>query len=161
MSSAVITVVGHVGFIRTFENDDNRKTVCFSVAVDQCRNGQQDEKAPPVWYVFRAVNGTAEVLSQYLQKGRLIHVAGVSPRVRSYEIERTLSIKDIGNVAFKDTRQEVEYLAVDVRFLDAPPATNKVADGELIQAELVASGQEDDMDKEAAQEEAKVEEVPF
>jgi single-stranded DNA-binding protein len=129
----IISLVGNVGNVRVFTGEDGKKAVLFSVAVDQkAANG---EKAAPIWYSFRAVNGLAETLSQYLTKGRLVYVAGTSPRIRQYEVERTLNVAGVGTVKFKDIRQEVEYLLTDFRFLDAP-ATQ--AAPQVIEAQVVA-----------------------
>lgn len=132
-----IFVVGNVGNVRVFENSNGQggKTVLFSVAVNT-RTANKEEKSPPVWYSFRAVGALAEVLSLYLTKGRLVAVVGSAPRVRSFEVERVISVPNIGNIKFKETRQDTEYLVTDLQFLDAPPATNgqtnQVLVGELV-----------------------------
>lgn len=139
---AVLNAVGRVGTVRVFEGEDGKKTVVFSVAVDQRgpRNGQEGERAPAIWYSFRANNGIAETLAQHLAKGRLVAVSGVSPRLRTYEVERTLAIQGVGTVKFKDTRQDVEYLLADFRFLDAPPAAQ--AGQEVVATVVGEAGQE-------------------
>ena len=154
---AVLNVVGRVGTVRVFDGEDGKKTVVFSVAVDQRRNGQaqEGEKPPAVWYSFRANNGIAETLAQHLTKGRLVGVCGVSPRIRAYEVERTLAIQGVGTVRFKDTRQDVEYLLADFRFLDAPPAAQ--VNQEVVEATVVA----DEAGQEAAAQPITPDNLPF
>jgi len=137
MNSKTIVVLGRVGNVRVFDGEDGRKTVVFGVAVDQPRRGEQaegEQKPPAVWTSFRAVNGTAEMLAQYLTKGRLVHVVGTSPRLRQYETLRTINIKGVGNVQFKDVQTAEEYIVVDFKFADAPRSD---ADGQLV-GEVVA-----------------------
>lgn len=131
----IISLVGNVGNVRVFQGEDGRKTVVFSVAVDQKAAVADGGKQAPIWYSFRAVNGLADTLSQYLTKGRLVYVAGTSPRIRQFEVERQLNVPGVGLVKFKDVRQEVEYLLTDFRFLDAP-ATQ--ATPQVIEAQVVA-----------------------
>lgn len=128
----MVSLVGNVGSVRTFTGEDGRKTVVFSVAVDQraAATGSDGAKQAPIWYHFRVTGPLAETLSQYLSKGRLVYVAGTSPRLRTYEVERSLNIQGVGVVKFKDVRQETEYYVSDFRFLDAPAAQ--------LEAQLVA-----------------------
>ncbi|MGB4482948.1 MAG: hypothetical protein WBJ02_05925 [bacterium] len=45
---ASVSIVGNVGNVRVFDNENGGKTVYFSVAVNQ-RNGKADK---PIWYNF-------------------------------------------------------------------------------------------------------------
>lgn len=139
MNSKTVIVLGRVGNVRVFENEqEKRKTVVFGVAVDQPRREQTegDQKLPAVWTTFRAVNGTAEILAQYLTKGRLVHVVGTSPRLRQHETVRLVNIKGVGNVQFKDVQTIEEYIVVDFKFADAPRSdTEGTLVGEVVAGE--------------------------
>lgn len=158
---AVVNVVGNVGSVRVFDNEDGGKTVFFSVAVNQRQpKGENAAQLPPVWYSFRAINGLADALAQYLTKGRLVSVAGMSPRIREYETERTIKLNGTGTVKFKDKTQVVDYLVADLRFIGGQRnGNNNEVEGELIAADDPTQTDKQATEKTAA--ELSVSDVPF
>lgn len=137
---ATINIVGNVGNVRTFDNKNDGKTVYFSVAVNQRIQKDDAKDFSPVWYNFRAINSFGSALAQHLAKGRLVSVVGTAPRIREYEVERAIEVPKVGDVKFKDKKTVVEYLVVDLRFMDAPPAQQQAtkANVETLKGVLVS-----------------------
>lgn len=138
---ATISIVGNVGNVRVFDNENGGKTVYFSVAVNQRqpKNGGETTNKP-MWYNFRAINGIGNALAQYLEKGRLVSVVGVSPRIREYEVERTIKLNNGDIVRFIDKQTSVDYLVADLRFIGGSRNSNGNSQQQEIVGEIVSTG---------------------
>lgn len=138
---AQVIILGRVGNIRVFDNAEQdgkvNKTVTFGLAVDQWRKAEEGQpQRPPVWFNFRAINKMANMLAEYLEKGRLVQVTGVDPTPREYDRPQKVkaAINGVDHVLTVPTKETaVDYLVQSFTFVDLP----KTATGPSVSVELV------------------------
>jgi single-stranded DNA-binding protein len=140
MTSKSVTVLGRVGGIKVFDNTatGGNKVVSFGVAVDQRRPANQEDRQdnlPAVWTQFRAANGLAEMLTNNLTKGRLVLVRGSNPRIRTYEVERTMVVEIDGKsktIKYKENQFVEEYWIDSFTFADSKKDKDSAKKGVIV-----------------------------
>lgn len=101
-----ITIAGNLGTDPELKYLDDGTPVCnFTVAVNEIRGSGDDRTEKTTWFRVSAWRKTAEIVSQYLSKGRRVLVVG-TVSARAY-------IDKNGN-----PQASLDLVARDVRFLD-------------------------------------------